>query len=65
MKDLWFYDRSAQPSVVLETPVAGIVQNYHCLRVGYASHDLKQGEKIWLKPDDALHLYKLLKHQFE
>lgn len=66
LKDLWHFKRNAEANLVLNKRLEPeIYQNYYTLRVGYAATDVKAGETLLLLPDDALHLYNLLRKEFE
>lgn len=38
-----------------------VKSNYFCIKLGYASEDIKRGERIYVRPEEIVKVYQILK----
>lgn len=42
-----------------------IRENYYCVTLGYADKTIERGERIYMRPNEMMILYKILKREFD
>lgn len=66
MKDLLPYPSGEQNvKVEWEKMEKRIIGDHYAMRIGYVEKAMQVGDKLWIKPSDAQHLYALLRREFE
>ena len=66
MREMLEEERKVEQNIQFEAvPRPEIKENYFCVRLGYVDRDLKRGEKLYIRPNEMMTLYKILKSEIE